>query len=70
MQSCSENKSNPSTTDYYTIDDFSSVEKYDVHVHVNTYDPRFIEFSKADNFKLITINVDVPNINNYLLSII
>src|SRR3954454_1877167 len=45
--------------EYYTIDDFASVEKYDVHVHLNTNETSLIEQSEEDNFKLITINVDV-----------
>ena len=61
MQGCSENKSIPAQIEFYKEADYASLEKYDVHVHVNTYDPRFIEFSKADNFKLLSINVDVPN---------
>lgn len=45
---------------FYSLDDFTSVEKYDVHVHVNTKDTAFINQSEADNFRLLTINVDVP----------
>src|SRR5438046_1845211 len=47
--------------EYYTIDDFTAVEKYDVHVHLNTDEISFIEQSEEDNFKLITINVDVAS---------
>ena len=47
--------------EYYTIDDFTSVEKYDVHVHLNTNEVSFIRQSEEDNFKLITINVDVAS---------
>ncbi|MEP6596511.1 MAG: hypothetical protein ABJA71_11225, partial [Ginsengibacter sp.] len=47
--------------EYYTIDDLASVEKYDVHVHLNTNDETFIKQSEEDNFKLITINVDVAS---------
>ncbi|HEY2908013.1 MAG TPA: amidohydrolase family protein [Vicinamibacterales bacterium] len=45
---------------YYTAADFTAVAKRDTHVHINTTDPSFIEQAKADNFSLITINVDVP----------
>ncbi len=47
--------------EYYTIDDFSSVEKYDGHLHLNTYDESFVNQSEEDNFKLITINVEVAS---------
>ena len=46
---------------YYSIDDFSAVEKYDAHMHLNTFDESFVEQSQEDNFKLITINVDVAS---------
>jgi hypothetical protein len=47
--------------EYYTVDDFASFEKYDVHVHLNTNETSLIEQSEEDNFKLITINVDVAS---------
>ncbi|HXL58661.1 MAG TPA: amidohydrolase family protein [Chitinophagaceae bacterium] len=46
---------------YYTIEDFESVDKYDCHVHLNINEVRFIQQSVSDNFKLITINVDVSS---------
>jgi predicted TIM-barrel fold metal-dependent hydrolase len=45
--------------EYYSTEDFNLVEKYDVHVHLNANDHAFIKQSEEDNFKLITINVDV-----------
>ncbi|HLU90785.1 MAG TPA: amidohydrolase family protein, partial [Cyclobacteriaceae bacterium] len=48
------------TNDYYQVEDYHKVEKYDVHTHVLTYDPRFIEYAREDLFSLISINVDVP----------
>lgn len=50
-----------SALEYFTIDDFSSVEKYDGHLHLNTYEESFVKQSQEDNFKLITINVDVAS---------
>src|SRR5215210_377477 len=44
-------------TSYYSIDDFAVVEKYDTHVHLNVYDSTFINRAKADNFRLLTVNV-------------
>ena len=48
-----------SNSDYYYVDDFNSLEKYDAHMHLNTYDESFVKQSQEDNFRLITINVDV-----------
>lgn len=47
--------------EYYTIDDFVFVEKYDGHLHLNTHGESFVRQSEEDNFKLITINVDVAS---------
>jgi predicted TIM-barrel fold metal-dependent hydrolase len=61
-----ESADNPGLTvpaeDYYTLNDFASVEKYDVHVHVNTTDTAFFTQAKTDNFRLLLINVDVPSL--------
>ena len=43
---------------FYTLEDFGSVEKYDVHVHINVDDTTFMEQAKEDNFRLLTINVN------------
>src|SRR4051812_14616651 len=47
-----------SDVDYYSIDDFKNVEKYDTHVHLNVYDSTFIKQAEADNFRLLAINVN------------
>ena len=47
--------------EYYTVDDFASLKKYDVHVHLNTNETSLVEQSEDDNLKLITINVDVAS---------
>src|SRR5690606_11816206 len=44
----------------YSIEDFPSVPKYDVHTHANVGDGRLVEFSKSDNFKLLSINLIAP----------
>jgi predicted TIM-barrel fold metal-dependent hydrolase len=46
---------------YYSLDDFAAVEKYDTHVHLNTTDGSLVEQAAADNFRLLTINVDAPH---------
>ncbi len=48
-----EKKSNPQ---YYTMADFTSVEKYDAHVHVDTDKDTFLKQAEEDNFRLLTIN--------------
>jgi len=53
-----EKKSDPQ---YYIIADFKTVEKCDVHVHVNTYKSTFLKRAEEDNFRLITINWDDVN---------
>jgi predicted TIM-barrel fold metal-dependent hydrolase len=50
--SCSEE------SEYYSIDDYSNVEKIDVHIHVSTDRDAFVEQAKKDNFKLLNIVVD------------
>jgi predicted TIM-barrel fold metal-dependent hydrolase len=45
---------------YYTMDDYPSVSKFDTHVHFNIYDSTFLQQAKADNFRLLTINVNTP----------
>jgi predicted TIM-barrel fold metal-dependent hydrolase len=46
------------TTLYYSMSDFNSIKKYDTHVHFNVYDTSFLDQAKADNFRLLTINVN------------
>jgi predicted TIM-barrel fold metal-dependent hydrolase len=47
--------------EYYTTNDFEAIEKYDAHMHLNTFDESFVKQSQEDGFKLITINVDVAS---------
>ena len=49
------------TEDFYTADDFKTVEKIDAHVHVNTDKPDYVQQAAEDNFRLITINWDDAN---------
>ncbi|MHA4807991.1 amidohydrolase family protein [Flavitalea flava] len=61
-QYCTEKpKSSATAETYYTLSDFDKVEKFDVHVHVNTYKPFFITGSQKDNFKLVDLNVNAPD---------
>jgi predicted TIM-barrel fold metal-dependent hydrolase len=43
---------------YYDTDDFSSVKKIDSHIHIGSDDGVFEDQAAADNFILVTLNVD------------
>ena len=45
----------------YSMDDFVKVRKLDAHVHGNVVTPALIEQARADNFELMSINVDYPD---------
>jgi hypothetical protein len=47
------------SSDYYNFDDFTRVQKIDTHCHLNASSPALAEQAKQDNFKLLTVNVDV-----------
>lgn len=44
----------------YGVADFAKVRKFDAHVHVNVQDPAFLDQAVADNFEVLSINVDYP----------
>lgn len=46
--------------EFYSIDDFDTVEKIDAHVHMNTANPIVIEEGIDSKMKLITLNVAAP----------
>jgi hypothetical protein len=52
---------NSTATEPFTMADFASVEKVDIHVHINTSDTALIDQAAADHFRLLTINVDYPD---------
>ncbi|MBA2761173.1 MAG: amidohydrolase family protein [Segetibacter sp.] len=43
---------------YYSVNDFKTILKYDTHVHLNVYDTTFIHQARADNFRLLAVNVN------------
>jgi hypothetical protein len=45
---------------YYGMEDFESVKKFDIHIHINTEEPFFIEQAQADNFQFLDIVDDRP----------
>lgn len=56
MQSCAENRN----SDYYSQDDYANVEKYDSHVHINSFNTAFLDFARENNFRLLSLNVAAP----------
>ena len=46
--------------EYYSVGDFTSVEKIDSHIHFNVTDSAFTEQSEKDNFRLLNIVDDRP----------
>ena len=46
---------------YYSAEDFLKIKKIDVHAHQLTARPGFVEQAIADNFKLISLNSEVPD---------
>lgn len=45
----------------YTMADYARVAKVDVHLHLHSGTPAFMEAAKRQNFKVLTINVDYPD---------
>jgi hypothetical protein len=63
---CSQKDTSTSTetppAEFYTADDFKSVEKIDTHVHLREVgDTIFIQQAQEDNFRLLTISVYTAN---------
>ena len=48
------------TLEYYTADDFSSVEKIDMHVHLNSCTTGVIGLGETLRYKVVLIDTDVP----------
>jgi len=48
--------------EFYTLSDYATVKKYDAHVHVFTNDPYFVRHSLQDNFQLLSVNLEVPDL--------
>ncbi|TLF45828.1 amidohydrolase [Maribacter aurantiacus] len=45
---------------YYTLEDFNRVDKFDVHIHINTVQPYFIHQAIKDRFFFLDIVDDRP----------
>ena len=48
-------------SDHYTLEDFTKVKKIDTHMHLNSEDVALTDQARQDNFKLLTVNVDVSD---------
>jgi predicted TIM-barrel fold metal-dependent hydrolase len=57
---CTSKPSGSGDDAFFTEADFKSLKKIDIHCHLNTESPAFMEQAVADNFKILTINTDVP----------
>src|SRR5690606_26208402 len=63
FSSCNSGEQQDSTTTeptFYTVEDFSTVDKYDIHVHINTEESFFIKQAQEDNFRFLDIIDDRP----------
>src|SRR5688500_296133 len=47
------------SSDYYSTEDFKNVKKIDTHMHLNAEQLALAQQAEEDNFKLLTVNVDV-----------
>ena len=45
---------------YYDVEDFASVKKFDIHIHINTEEVFFMEQAQDDNFQFLDIVDDRP----------
>lgn len=45
----------------YAMADFAAVRKFDAHVHANDRDTSLLQQARADNFEVLSINVDYPD---------
>jgi len=56
-----ESKEKPNPTSHYSMDDFKGMQKFDIHVHINTPEKTLIELARAYNFKVLNVAVDVSS---------
>src|SRR3954466_7389308 len=62
FQGCQTKNSEKSAQKFYTSEDYYSVPKYDVHIHIFTKSPFFPESCKKDNYRLLSVNVNAPDL--------
>ena len=61
LSSCTLPNGKQSKKEFYTLDDFKTLEKIDAHVHLNTNAADFVQQAAEDHFRLLTITLDDPN---------
>ena len=44
--------------DYYSFNNFKTVKKTDIHLHINTTDERYMKLAEKYNFRVLSPNVD------------
>ena len=49
------------SADHYSAGDFTTVRKFDSHVHDNVGGQTFLNIARKDGFELLSINVDYPD---------
>ena len=47
------------SSEYYTMDDFQTVQKIDIHVHINSEKKTLLNEARDKNFKILSMAVDV-----------
>ncbi|HLA52059.1 MAG TPA: amidohydrolase family protein [Flavitalea sp.] len=60
LEYCSEPPAKSQEMQYYTVNDYDTVDKFDTHVHINTNDSSFIEMARRNKFNLVSLNVAAP----------
>ena len=58
---CTDKATEAAKPEFYSAADFAAVRKFDSHVHANSSSSAFLEQARADNFELLSINVDYPD---------
>ena len=65
LQQCTQGnnlKSDTKDSDYYTVEDFKSLDKIDAHFHIQSdADTIFIKQAEEDNFRVLNLNVYKDN---------
>ena len=59
---CKTTNSKNAAGQFYTLQDYYSVPKYDVHIHIFTKSPFFPESCKKENYRLLSVNVNAPDL--------
>lgn len=47
--------------EYYDVSDFGDIQKADIHIHIFTNSPHFMEQARKENFKVVNIALDARN---------